>query len=134
LRPEFFDVYMELAVEFRLPVRLPSTISEEEAGFPFRRLAAQEGVLFPDHFDHDWRPRSRERVYRTIMSLQPGVTEVHVQPAIDTPEVRALTASADGWIDDHLLATADAELRALLDDCGATLIGYRALKDAMRVG
>jgi predicted glycoside hydrolase/deacetylase ChbG (UPF0249 family) len=134
LRPEFFDVYMELAVEFRLPVRLPSTISEEEAGFPFRRLAAQEGVLFPDHFDHDWRPRSRERVYRTIMSLQPGVTEVHVQPAIDTPEVRALTASADGWIDDHLLATGDADLRALLDDCGATLIGYRALKDAMRVG
>jgi len=134
LRPEFFDVYMELAVEFQLPVRLPSTISEEEAGFPFRRLAAEEGILFPDHFDHDWRPGSRDRVYRSIMSLQPGVTEVHVQPAIDTPEVRALTTSADAWVDDHALMTDDATLTALLEECGATLIGYRALKDAMRVG
>src|SRR5437588_10389891 len=37
LRPEFFDIYMELADEFRLPVRLPSTVSERDAGFPFRQ-------------------------------------------------------------------------------------------------
>jgi predicted glycoside hydrolase/deacetylase ChbG (UPF0249 family) len=134
LRPEFFDVYMELAVEFRLPVRLPSTISEEEAGFPFRRLAAEEGVLFPDHFDHDWRPGSRERVYRSVADLLPGVTEVHVQPAIDTPEVHALTSFADGWIDDYALMTDDERLRSLLADSGATLIGYRELRDAMRAG
>ena len=59
--PEFFDIYLDLAVEFALPIRLPSTISEEQAGFPFRRLAAEEGVVFPDHFDHDWRPGSRDR-------------------------------------------------------------------------
>ncbi|MGE0138267.1 MAG: ChbG/HpnK family deacetylase [Ilumatobacteraceae bacterium] len=134
LRPEFFDVYMELAVEFRLPIRLPSTISEDEAGFPFRQLAADEGVLFPDHFDHDWRAGSRDRVYQTIGSLQPGVTEIHVQPAIDTPEVRAITANADGWIDDLRLMTIDHQLRELLVASGAVLIGYRALRDAMRAG
>ncbi len=37
LRPEFFDVYLELAVEFKLPIRLPSTISASAAGFPFRQ-------------------------------------------------------------------------------------------------
>jgi predicted glycoside hydrolase/deacetylase ChbG (UPF0249 family) len=58
LRPEFFDVYLELAVEFRLPIRLPSTVSAEQAGFPFRQLAADEGIVFPDHFDHDWRAGS----------------------------------------------------------------------------
>ena len=42
LRPEFFDVYLELAVEFRLPIRLPSTITKDQAGFPFRDLAAEE--------------------------------------------------------------------------------------------
>ncbi|MFZ9627996.1 MAG: hypothetical protein ACO3C1_01445, partial [Ilumatobacteraceae bacterium] len=47
------------AHEFRLPVRLPSTISAAAAGFPFRTLAADEGVVFPDHFDHDWRPGRR---------------------------------------------------------------------------
>ena len=58
LRPEFFDIYLELAVEFRLPIRLPSTISAAQAGFPFRKLATDAGVVFPDHFDHDWRAGS----------------------------------------------------------------------------
>lgn len=134
LRPEFFDVYMELAVEFRLPIRLPSTISPEQAGFPFRQLASDEGVLFPDHFDHDWRPGSRERLLQTLRTLQPGVTEVHVQPAADTPEVRALTPSAAEWIGDLHLMTADAEVAELIRDSGAVLVGYRALRDAMRAG
>ena len=64
LRPEFFGIYLELATEYALPIRLPSTISEDDAGFPFRRLAADEGVVFPDHFDHDWRFGSRERVLK----------------------------------------------------------------------
>ncbi len=134
LRPEFFDVYLELAVEFRLPIRLPSTISAEQAGFPFRKLAAEEGVIFPDHFDHDWRAGSRERVYETIAHLQPGVTEVHVQPVIDTPEVRALTDAAESWIDDHRLMTDDLRLAELLRATGAVRIGYRDLRDAMRAG
>lgn len=133
LRPEFFDVYLELAVEFGLPIRLPSTISAEQAGFPFRDLAAAEGVVFPDHFDHDWRAGSRERVYDALAALQPGVTEIHVQPAADTPEVRALTDLAEAWIDDLDLVTGD-ELARRLAECGATTIGYRELRTVMRAG
>jgi predicted glycoside hydrolase/deacetylase ChbG (UPF0249 family) len=131
LRPEFFDVYLELAIEFRLPIRLPSTISADQAGFPFRSLAEDDGVVFPDHFDHDWRAGSADRVYAAIDALEPGVTEIHVQPAIDTPEVRALGDVSQGWIDDLALATSD-ELRARITERGATLIGYRQLRDAMR--
>lgn len=131
LRPEFFDVYLELAVEFALPIRLPSTISEEQAGFPFRRLAREEDIVFPDHFDHDWRAGSAERVYASIDALQPGVTEIHIQPAIDTPEVRALGEYTQGWVDDLTLATSD-ELANRLAVSGAVLIGYRDLRDAMR--
>jgi predicted glycoside hydrolase/deacetylase ChbG (UPF0249 family) len=134
LRPEFFDVYLELAVEFSLPIRLPSTITADQAGFPFRNLAAEEGVVFPDHFNHDWRSGSRERVYEEVRTLQPGVTEIHVQPVIDTLEVRALTDAAPGWIDDYELVTNDAQLTELLASSGAVLIGYRQLRDAMRAG
>ena len=133
LRPEFFDIYLELAVEFDLPIRLPSTISEERAGFPFRRLAAEEGVVFPDHFDHDWRPGSRARTFAALDSLGAGVTEIHIQPAVDTPEVRALTPHADAWIDDLALAL-DPDLATRIDEVGATLIGYGELRAAMRDG
>ena len=133
LRPEFFDVYLELAVEFRLPIRLPSTITAEQAGFPFRKLAREEGIVFPDHFDHDWRAGSARRVHEAIEQLQPGVTEIHVQPVIDTPEVRALSADADGWVADLELVMSD-DLRNRLAARGATLIGFRELRDAMRAG
>jgi glycerol-3-phosphate dehydrogenase len=132
LRPEFFGIYLELATEYVLPIRLPSTVSEEDAGFPFRRLATGEGVVYPDHFDHDWRFGSRERVLKAVADLKPGVTELHVQPAIDTPEVRALTEYADQWIDDLVLVTSDHTLAEAMDDAGAVLIGYRELRTAMR--
>lgn len=134
LRPEFFDVYLELAYEFKLPIRLPSTITPDVAGFPFRQLAEDEGVVFPDHFDHDWRAGSRDRVLDAIAQLQPGVTEIHVQPAIDTPEVRALGDITSGWIDDLELVTNDQSLRDAITNSGAVLIGYRQLRDVMRAG
>lgn len=134
LRPEFFDVYLELAYEYRLPIRLPSTISADQAGFPFRQLAADEGVVFPDHFDHDWRAGSRDRVLDAVASLQPGVTEIHVQPSIDTPEVRAFAGdAAEGWIADLELVTSDDLARAF-DAADAVLIGFRELRAAMRAG
>jgi predicted glycoside hydrolase/deacetylase ChbG (UPF0249 family) len=131
LRPEFFDVYVDLAVEYRLPIRLPSSVSTADAGFDFRGLARDEGVFFPDHFDHDWSSGSRERVMGALQRLRPGVTEIHVQPVIDSPEVRAVGSVSAGWIDDLALATSD-ELRVTLQRAGAVLIGYRELRNAMR--
>jgi predicted glycoside hydrolase/deacetylase ChbG (UPF0249 family) len=131
LRPEFFDVYLELAVEYQLPIRLPSSISADQAGFPFRTLAAEDGVVFPDHFDHDWRAGSTDRVYQAVTSLQPGVTEIHVQPAADTPELRAIGEHTQGWVADLELATSE-ELVNRLTDSEAVLIGYKDLRDAMR--
>jgi len=132
LRPEFFDVYVDLAVEFRLPIRLPSTISAEAAGFDFRRRAAEEGIVFPDHFDHDWTWGSRARVLDQLARLEPGVTEIHVQPCVDSPEVRALGAESRHWIDDHAFVTADPALPEALARAGATPIGYRELRRVMR--
>ena len=86
---------------------------EQRAGF-----TADEGVVFPDHFDHDWRAGSRERVARALDALQPGVTEIHIQPAADTPEVRALTDHAEQWIDDLAFAT-DGSLAAAIEASAA---------------
>src|SRR5256714_11716702 len=65
LRPEFFDVYLDLAIEFRLPLRLSGASMEEAIGFPFRRLAEDEGVVAPDHVVHVRGTGSRKVLERT---------------------------------------------------------------------
>ena len=132
LRPEFFDVYIELAAEFRLPIRLSGASTERVIGFPFRRLAEEEGVVFPDHFVHVQGLGSRRTIERMLFDLRPGVTEVYVHPAVDTPELRSLAADWAARVDDHDFVTNDRSLRAMLDRAGVTLIGYRELRELQR--
>lgn len=133
LKPEFFDVYLELAVDFGLPLRLSGPSTERSIGFPFRRLAAEEGVLFPDHFVYS-TVGSRKAIERTVFELRPGVTEVYAHPATDTPELRALAPDWAARVDDHHLLSHDAGLRALISRSGAHVIGWRELRDAQRKG
>ena len=137
LRPEFFDVYLELAVEFALPMRLPDRSSERTVGFPFRRLAAEEGIVFPDHVlpDHVMTPRgegARKVLERALFELRPGVTEIDTRPAVDTPELRALAPDWPARTDDHGLLVADHDLRALAERAGVGFVGYRQLRDLQR--
>jgi chitin disaccharide deacetylase len=135
LRPEFFDVYLELAVDFGLPVRLSGGSSERLIGFPFRQLAADEGVVFPDAFVNV--PNgvgSRRAIEKVLFDLRPGVTEVYLHPAADTPELRALAPDWADRVDDHHLLVLDSALRARLERAGVQLIGYRPLRDLQRKG
>jgi predicted glycoside hydrolase/deacetylase ChbG (UPF0249 family) len=134
LRPEFFDVYLELAADFGLPLRLSGASSERAIGFPFRRLAAEEGVLFPDHLIGVRAGIGARAVLEDVVGkLRPGVTEIAIHPAIDTPELRALTDQWEARVDDHRV-TADPELRAAIDAAGVIRIGYRPLRDLQRAG
>nr|MBO2503463.1 ChbG/HpnK family deacetylase [Thermoanaerobacterales bacterium] len=131
-KPEFFDIYLDLAIEFDLPIRLPGPEAERRIGFPFRSLAAEEGIVFPDHFTRLRRVGSRRAIERVLQDLPPGVTEVHARPAIDTPELRAQTPDWPGRVDDHDLLVDERGLRPLLDRVGAVLIGYRELRELQR--
>jgi chitin disaccharide deacetylase len=134
LRPEFFDVYLDLAVEFGLPLRLSGASTERAIGFPFRRLAAEEGVVFPDHFVYVNGVGSRRSIEKALFDLPPGVTELYVHPATDTPELRAMAPDWAARVDDHHLICHDSALRAMIDRSGATLIGYRQLRELQRAG
>jgi len=67
-----------------------------------------------------------------LQNLQPGVTEMHVQPCIDTPEIRALGEVAQSWIDDYDFLVNNEELPDAIAASGATLIGFRELRTLMR--
>ena len=131
-RPEFFDVALELASEFRLPLRLSSISAERSVGFPFRQLAAEEGVCSPDHLVRSHVRSGRVALDRLLAEIAPGVTEVVLRPAKDTGELRALAPDWPLRVDDYDVVTAGHSLKALAGRAGVTLIGYRALRDLQR--
>ena len=103
LRPEFFDVYLDLAVEFGLPLRLSGRVdrarrsASRSAGWPPRRAwcspttsSSCPGVGL-----------AGARSSRSSATCGPGVTEVYVHPAVDTPELRALAPDWAARVDDH---------------------------------
>ncbi len=131
LRPEFFDVYLEMAVDFELPLRMAGASAERLIGFPFRRLAAEEGVVFPDHFIYT-SVGSRRTIEKALFDLRPGVTEVYLHPGIDTDELRASHPDWSNRVEDHAYLTRDPSFRDLIERAGVTLIGYRELRELQR--
>ena len=134
-RPEFFDVALELAAEFQLPLRLPGAAQERHAGFPFRQLAADEGVRSPDRLLRVPRGRGARRAFEQLLvDLKPGITEVVIRPALDTAELRAVAPDWPARVDDHDLAVTVEGISALASRAGVTLIGYRDLRELQRAG
>jgi chitin disaccharide deacetylase len=131
LRADFFDVYLELALDFSLPLRMAGASAERVVGFPFRRLAAEEGVVFPDHFVL-CPVGARRRIERVLFDLRPGVTEVYLHPGLDTDELRAACTDWAGRVEDHAFLCSDPSLPDLIERAGATLVGYRELRELQR--
>lgn len=132
LRPELFDAYLEAAVVFDLPIRLSGATSEAAIGFPFRSLATEEGIVFPDHFLYEPGTSIRPMLERYLAAPRPGVTEILGHPAVDTAELRAIAPDADARVDDHRALVDDPGLRERLEAAGVQLVGYRELRTAQR--
>jgi predicted glycoside hydrolase/deacetylase ChbG (UPF0249 family) len=135
LRPEFFDVYVDLAVEFGLPLRMTSPSTERYVGFPARAVAAEAGAVFTDHFRYVGGVGTRQTFERDFTTLRPGVTEFLLHPAVDSAELRSL--ATDDWmrrVDDYEMICKEDWVRRSLDEVGATLIGYRPLRELARAG
>ncbi|MHB1930829.1 MAG: ChbG/HpnK family deacetylase [Acidimicrobiales bacterium] len=133
LRPEFFDVALDMAAEFRLPLRLPPASAERAVGFRFRELAADEGVLTPDDVIRVPRNRSaRFAVEELLVDLRPGVTEVVLRPATDSPDLRSVAPDWPARVEDLDLARTSDTMRALARGAGVRLIGWRNLRAAQR--
>jgi len=132
LRPEFFDVYLELAVEFSLPVRLLAAEEEPNVGFPIRQLAADEGVLFADQYVSLPSRRSHQALVELLPELASGLTQITVRPACDTPELRAIVDDWDERVADHVGAADGPGLGRAIREAGVVTVGFVALREAMR--
>jgi predicted glycoside hydrolase/deacetylase ChbG (UPF0249 family) len=81
-------------------------------------------LLRPEFFDV--MPRHREQLFDALRGLQPGVTEIVLHPAVDSPELRAYTSDWTSQVEDHQLLVDDAQIGALLKD--VPRISYRQLR------
>ncbi len=132
LRPEFFDIYLDLAVEFRLPARLPDASAERATGFPFRSLAAEAGVISPDRVLAPHDTATRASVEALLAELPTGVSELPVRAAVDTAELRAALPDWPNRVETHAWLV-DSDVQALIARAGVITVGYRALRDLQRL-
>ncbi len=137
LSPEYMDVYIALADEFDLPIRMPSQATLDTFGHPhFREECAKRGIVITDNFIHEelegYETENLEQFWTDyIRNLKPGVTEIYVHAAEESPEIRAITGSAERRIREGAFLRSDA-FRRLIGQEGIIVISYRPLKELQR--
>ncbi len=135
LESSYHEMYVRLAAEYRLPIRmLPHTWLADMGMGRIAALADELGIVSPDHF---WNggPQAPEDTGRywteMLRSLKPGVTELYIHAALDEPEMRAISESCTQRAADHAFFTAPST-RQLLADLQIQLVGYRQLRALQR--
>jgi chitin disaccharide deacetylase len=135
--PAYLEVYLQLAVEFDLPVRMASQAAFDAGGFPqWRSRFAEKGILFTDDFIHDMKYDGADGVkgwwMKRLAELKPGVTEIFIHAGQPTEELKNITGSWAVRSAEYEAFTHDAEIRALLEQQGVRRIGYRVIRDLQR--
>lgn len=131
----YHALYVRLAAEYRLPIRMARRSWMTLMGMG--EIVAQAdslGVLAPDHFWIGGPGSPEDTVWywtELLKNLPAGVNEIYVHAAVDDPEMRAISDSWRQRTADFEFFTAPAT-RALIRDLGITLIGYRELRDLQR--
>ena len=130
--PAYYAVYLKLASDYRLPLRMVSARMDERLGFGCRAAADKASVLYPDDFAFQWGEPTEKLLPRYLDKLEAGVSEFILHPVVDGPELRGYDKTeADIRVSDYAAAKNNA-LRDQIAAQGIKTISFRPLRDAMR--
>jgi hypothetical protein len=133
-RTDLYEIYLDLAEEFRLPVRMFSRKETEKQAFRARDRAKARDLLFNEHIVYPWPRRTRDVLFEEIPKLPPGVSEIFAHPVLDGEELRAYdTKNADIRTHDAVCLT-DPTVSDLLDQHNIKRISFRELRELQRAG
>lgn len=137
LHPDFFKVYVQLALEFDLPLRMASQATLERFGQPkLREQVAAQGIVFPDYLIYDELKDDKDNVadfwLRIVKNLKPGVTELYIHAAMPTEELKAITGSWATRAAEFEVFTRNEAMRRLVAEEKIILLGYRPLRELQR--
>lgn len=131
----FFEIYVELGAQYRLPLRMVGPSAHLRLGFPARDLAAAQGVVFADHFiAPPWGVTSRGPFIERVPRLRPGVSEFFLHPVQDGPELRGYDLQAADLRAQDAQWVLEPAMRTLVDEAGVKLISFRPLRELQRAG
>ncbi len=130
-RPELFDIYLRPGDRVWALLRVVRTGHGTPSWAFLARAVCEAGAVFSDHMRFVPGVGSRSMFERDLTTLRPGVTELHLHPAVESAELVSL--ATDDWRGGERLRD-DLQrgwVRDALDAAGAKLIGFRPL---LRVG
>ncbi len=131
-RSDLFGIYLDLAAEYRLPVRMFSVETTEAQGFRARERAMARGILFNDHMIYPWPRPMRDVLIETISTLSPGVTEIFAHPVLDGEELRGYGLGFADLRASDAAGLIDPALPALLDGHGIRRISFLEIRALQR--
>lgn len=134
--PDYFKVYVQLAMEFNLPLRMPSQSTMEKFKQPdLRQELSKQGMIFADNFVYEELDKYKEVKpfwIGIIKGLKPGVTELFIHASKMSDELKSITGTAEKRSEEAACFTSDKDIRNLLKAEGVILIGYRPLLELQR--
>ena len=133
----FAEIFLELAAEYRLPVRLLDGWAGNRFNFDVgetggRAAAAKRGVLASDRFIFQWPCDTHELLSEQLPKLEPGVTEFCAHPVADGAELRGYDLEAADQRAKDALDLVDNGLKQLIAQSGAVPISFRPIRDLQR--
>jgi len=133
--PRFFEIYLKLAIEFRLPLRMVSARQEQQLGFECRSRATAAGILFPDNFISPiWGTPARDRLVESLNGLRPGVSEIYLHPVEDGPELRGYDHENPSLRAADYACLMDQQLKNVAADHQIKTISFQPLRELLRNG
>jgi predicted glycoside hydrolase/deacetylase ChbG (UPF0249 family) len=133
-RADLYELYLDLAEEFRVPVRMSSRYKTEKERLKACEQAQSRGLLFNERLVYPWPRRTRDVLFEEIPKLLPGVSEIFAHPVLDGEELRAYdTDNADIRTHDAMCLI-DPAVSQLLDEHKITRISFRELRELQRAG
>ncbi len=151
-RFELLVATVEIAGKYGLPFRFPTIFTDAQFGNAmldikvpremidnlfgqFKALGEQHKVAMLDYLmPGDWNgPQTesyenfKEYIYELYRTFDNGITETYIHPAIDSPEIRAITGSWQRRVWEYELFK-DPQTKQHIDSLGIKLINYRDLQ------
>lgn len=138
LHPEYLEKYVQLAVDFNLPLRMASQSTHERFQMGnLREICRKKGLIFPDFLIYEelenYNSTDVESFWvNVINNLSAGVTELYLHASTESDELKAITNSWKKRAQELDAFTSSEAVKNALKQNNVHIISYRQLRDLQR--